>query len=588
MTIGGIGAFEGFDRFELNKNMTSARSKGDVEASISASASPVESSRKVATSNESGKSGDGFSSVLKKSNRTVQEDVAGAAGVASSSPSQVNQSSAVNEAPYQSNASVKSVGGSREALDGATRVDNAVGVEIGSDNSDIKRSLKQFEVGDLLARQEALSSQIGSSEKALSRFLNRMQSEFGVQPDEVVKAFANLDQATLAAPPEKTVEAVLSQLLLESKLQPQQIEKAESIYLDMLKETAPTALNEAVGGVVSFEVATEREVADVKLQDSLARLNDRFAMRDQETKTADTKAARQAHLDDQSKFPAFEIEAGQEDNRPRLETSETEKSGEVSNLAQSLSAALTEIVSQAEPSKDATNSEQGSGRHPRAQKTLGLDSLEAALKSIPVGNANGFEKIEAPVLAMTATSEAMANNGVADEAVEAKDLIHHARLLLKDGGGEMRMQLKPEGVGHVHMKVAIQDGQVAIQLMTESDSAKRMLESNLDELKTALAQHKLHVDALKIEVGSEFADLAKQRFEQSQQDTNREQARHMAQDFMGQFRQDRESFRGMFAENQGIRGYRQNRAAETPAMEEVTASKARGAAGSSRRLDLVA
>jgi len=173
----------------------------------------------------------------------------------------------------------------------------------------------------------------------------------------------------------------------------------------------------------------------------------------------------------------------------------------------------------------------------------------------------------------------------------AKDVIRNAQLLIQKGGGEMKMQLRPEGVGELHLKVMVKDGQVAIQMTTDSDSAKQALEKGLDDLKSSLASHRLHVDALKVEVNT---DLAKQRFEQAGQDANREQTRQMAQDFMGQFREDREAFRQGFTDGFGFKSYQQPRRHPLPEAEPVAAANVASArrptqsGGADRRLNLVA
>ena len=84
--------------------------------------------------------------------------------------------------------------------------------------------------------------------------------------------------------------------------------------------------------------------------------------------------------------------------------------------------------------------------------------------------------------------------------------------------------------------------------------------------------------------------MSKQRFEQAQQDANREQTRQMAQDFMGQFRQDRQEFRGGFADFSGFKNYQQPRKNPAPEIEPVATAAVSAKAKSSgdRRLNLVA
>lgn len=173
------------------------------------------------------------------------------------------------------------------------------------------------------------------------------------------------------------------------------------------------------------------------------------------------------------------------------------------------------------------------------------------------------------------------------------EIIRQAQVIVKEGGGEMKMDLRPEGIGQVHLKVMVQDGKVDVQMLTESDSAKKLLESGLSELKSQLAASKLHVETMKVEAG---AEAAFKRFEQGAQDQQREQARQFASDFMGQFRDERQSFFGNYMDRgNSSRGYRadtRKRGNVAPVQVDgvVSANSTSNGreANSNRRLNLVA
>jgi len=170
------------------------------------------------------------------------------------------------------------------------------------------------------------------------------------------------------------------------------------------------------------------------------------------------------------------------------------------------------------------------------------------------------------------------------------ELIQQAQVMMKKGGGEMKLQMTPEGLGQVHLRVSVQDGQVQVQMLTESDAAKKLLENGLNDLKSNLTAQKLHVESLKVDAA---ADSAFKKFEQGFQDSQREQARQFASDFLGQFRDDRQGFYQGFMERPNLKGYgrNQNRAQVEPAPVDAAQSAAsqRSRDGqSSRRLDLVA
>lgn len=488
---------------------------------------------------------------------------------------------------------------------------------------------------------QAASEELSVRNLSMREFLTRMQDEFGVDPKSILKAFANLDQKTLAQSPEQTVDAVLSQL----NLRPEQMPRAQRLYTQMVQETGQSALNELMIGVsagATLKVMSEQDLAMQKLQNSITSLNDSFAVRQPESDSSNaalavpvTAAAVATAQAANAASTTSASAAGAQVAKPATQSLSTDESMDVSQSTDdddgtmtersgkskfaSISAALTgatAVVAQPEAKAQADSSagksagqlaqqtskaklssivEEASAAQPdpaaltATETAPGTDAATATVTSGDFLRAMGQSKPEAAALATsTAIAAPMFQNG-SEQPTNVQDIVRQAQLLVKQGGGEMRMQLKPEGIGDVHLKVAVKDGQVAVQMMTETDSAKKALELGLDDLKASLAQHKLHVDALKIEVGSE---LAKQRFEQSQQDSNREQAKQMAQDFMGQFRQDREAFRQGLQDGAGFRSYQQPNRQGTPEMEPAVAAQKKKAAAasndSSRRLNLVA
>jgi flagellar hook-length control protein FliK len=141
-----------------------------------------------------------------------------------------------------------------------------------------------------------------------------------------------------------------------------------------------------------------------------------------------------------------------------------------------------------------------------------------------------------------------------DDAMNIREVIKQAQVMLRKGGGEMKLEMSPEGMGKVHLRVAVENGQVNLQMITESDAAKKLLENGLHELKAGLAAHRLHVEHAQVEIGRE---IQKQMDQQASQEQARQQARQSAMDFMGGFRENNEGFRQMFGDPdfRGNRGY---------------------------------
>lgn len=547
MTIGGIGPVEGFNR----PNMTTKKPSGSDSAAAEFSLASAESSQPK-------------SSNAKVAERDEQRELI--AGSASGATPPVAQ---VSKQKYESNAESQKVsrGGVQAPAVASTEVSDA----------STQTALNQV-IQDLTAELGVVQNiEQEARNGSMQDFLKQMKSEFGIEPERIIKAFSQLTPEKLEASPEVSMGDVLKSLGLKADQMP----KAERIYREMLNTTGESALNETLAGVgagVTLKVMSEKEVAFEKLQKSITDLNDSFAIRNQASTTEDIASA-------SSQSMAYDEAAEQAvDQLPELKDNSTR------DISAALKAALSSVSVE-----NGTTSELGVAQVAATAKPMSIaqkksDSLESALKeaSSATPQAPGFmlpDQGKTSVLGVATASTAMMPQAEGLVKENAQDVIRNAQLLLQKGGGEMKMQLKPEGVGEVHLKVQVKDGQVAVQMLTESDSAKKLLETGLDDLKTSLAANKLHVDALKIEVGTE---MAKQRFEQSQQDASREQARQFAQDFMGQFRQDREAFRQGFSDGSGLRSYGAPRRPAPPEMEGVTASGANGKSSSSRRLDLVA
>ncbi|MCB0377380.1 MAG: flagellar hook-length control protein FliK [Bdellovibrionales bacterium] len=159
-------------------------------------------------------------------------------------------------------------------------------------------------------------------------------------------------------------------------------------------------------------------------------------------------------------------------------------------------------------------------------------------------------------------------------------IVKQARAFIHDGGGEMRMELAPEGLGKVHLKVAVDNGQVNIEMLADNNMAKKALEQGLAEIKASLENHKLLVENFKVEMSQDyqrdFSDLANHMQEQE----NRE----FAQQFLGEFRQQREErLGGVF---DGFRGLRDK--GPEPSLSLNHRRQAYQENGKGRGLDIVA
>lgn len=115
---------------------------------------------------------------------------------------------------------------------------------------------------------------------------------------------------------------------------------------------------------------------------------------------------------------------------------------------------------------------------------------------------------------------------------QVKEVMNQAQYMIKNGGGEMKVKMTPEGLGDVHLKVLVQDGKVNVQMMAETKEAKNAIEHSLSDLKTSLNAHKLSVDNIKVDV---VAQTQTDNQAQMNQNQNSDSQRNSARQFWNQF-----------------------------------------------------
>lgn len=501
--------------------------------------------------------------------------------------------------------------------------------------------------------------QAGVKQQAMAEFMARMQSEFGIEPEKILEAFGKMDAQSLMAPPEETMKQFLNNL----EIKPEQMQKAEEIYRDMVQVTGEAELGErlADAGVaeidgVNFEILSPQDRALKQLNEGIDQLNSAFfgvsQKSDQKQDGALNSAMSVENMDAEvarlARMKAMKNDKAGTDAALLAPTVAASSFGVASRSAESSSALDSSVnafaslsgpgenfsltgIGGANPDGGAldfgqlggesagggASAEQGFGsslgsaesaRHEMAEALKAMDVGGSGAKKVAEAEASGGElkgaelgntsyPSMAPQGAQRPTNvgagpAAMIIEGPKptpqDEAENIRELVKQAQFMVKKGGGEMKLQMSPEGMGQVHLKVSVENGQVNVQMMTDNDASKKLLEDGLHELKASLAAHKLHVESMKVNMGTE---IQKHMDQQAQQDASREQARQFAQSFMGQFRDERQGFRQGFMDSSGWKSYgrAQNRVSVEP---ETVAAASQSRTGKnvdgSKRLDLVA
>lgn len=484
--------------------------------------------------------------------------------------------------------------------------------EAGPSNAFFQNAPYKTENKNTSAPEEAAEGADELTKKlAMQSFMKRMKDELGVEPSKVVKAFTSLTMEEMTRPPEENVTKIIQSLGLNE----QQQLLAQKIFDDMLKQTASQSMADYLkssGRDLSLNVMTDKEIKQQKMSQALDNMNSKF-------------------------FGAQARPVKQEESRDSalLGSAGLMKSG--ADTASAGSAATSSAAAPAPMSPMMTADAQESLM--KQMRTLSPEeqiSMQAQLKDIlsqqSMPTAESLQvpaKVEAPMMAGAAGAAmgAMAlmggedqenldenfgenassdlnqlaglnNQGAIDkkdasfasvltpqamqqaDSSNVKELIDQAQYLARRGGGEMKIKLNPDGMGEVTMKVVLADGQLQVQMVTDSNEAKKMIERGLGELKATLASHQLNVDQIKVD--STQTSLEKQ-MAQHQEDSQRQSARQ----FMEQFRQDSSGWKRNFYDIPTARSYRTQREdAAQPGLSPQAISERNKS--TSRRINLVA
>lgn len=75
-----------------------------------------------------------------------------------------------------------------------------------------------------------------------------------------------------------------------------------------------------------------------------------------------------------------------------------------------------------------------------------------------------------------------------------KQVVDRAAINLNSGRTVIKINLKPESLGHLRLQITTENHQVILKVMTELPFVKEIIENNINQLKTALHVHGLQID----------------------------------------------------------------------------------------------
>ena len=82
-------------------------------------------------------------------------------------------------------------------------------------------------------------------------------------------------------------------------------------------------------------------------------------------------------------------------------------------------------------------------------------------------------------------------------------IVERAKVVINNGGNKMEVNLKPEHLGRLQLKVTIENEVVTARFVAESQQVKEIIESNLGQLKQNLQENGMQVDSILVSVGNQ-------------------------------------------------------------------------------------
>lgn len=490
-------------------------------------------------------------------------------------------------------------------------------------------SVKDDESVDALTRRAVWSS-----------FLKKMKDELGVSAEDVLGAFDSLSAEDLAKPPQQTVDKVVMALGLEPQ-QTQQAKQYFMELIDRTQARSIGEELSHSEKQISLTLMSQREVERKNQNKAIDNLNQNFFMkgpfeRPPAAPQATPRMEAPAPLTDANKLdtpfvvpnegasPSASSQTGfalpKELQAPVAKSAApapkvdidalikrfTEGQGQSEQVtAQHASATKTalnpQMIMPAVPQLQTASSAESGVTAARTATTSGAEAMAAinAIFGQGANNQNTDAELTddqrftqdasylSPSLGADGQSlvqgqpsefQQQLSSAAPNQPMAVPDLVKNAQVMVQDGGGEMKVTLTPEGLGEVAMKVSVKDGKVNVQMITESDEAKRMIERSLGDLKSQLAQNQLQVTDIKIDTASNLGKQLEQQYNDAQ--------RQMAQQTLEQFRQDHQGWRRSHFEVPGAKVYKNQ--ADAPRDVQAPTSVGSRNRGGSRRLDLVA
>jgi len=195
---------------------------------------------------------------------------------------------------------------------------------------------------------------------------------------------------------------------------------------------------------------------------------------------------------------AVEVSKIKKDGQPAAEENEE-------NLKAALDGKAEKVTVEAEKGKESKRQDAEAGTEEKATEavhktTAGVNS-RAFTEEMNVMNQNQTAADSEAEAVQEQVQVQVPRQQTVSKAEVINQIVKKAEIVMSDAQHEMRMQLEPENLGKLTLKVAVERGLITAKFVAESYEVKQVIESSFNELKDMLQEKGLEVQNLSVSVG---------------------------------------------------------------------------------------
>lgn len=289
--------------------------------------------------------------------------------------------------------------------------------------------------------------------------------------------------------------------MMEKKIEPEFAEELKAVIDDTVK------MLEADSEASATDVAPTQKRAEIGIYKTVI-------SKPEADKNSDTAAipVRQEKAETQNTKSSImtEVKADQETapEKPAVEVKSTVASAKPDNEAVSeevkaaVESKIEKVITEGEDiRKQEADLESGKETSQQAAKTVNVVQHKQSNAELSAIRPEQMPAETAPEEVQVQAQAPKAERVSRAEVIE--QIVKKAEVIVNDGRQEMRMQLEPENLGKLTLKLAVEKGLITAKFVAESYEVKQVIESNLNELRDMLQEKGLDVQNFSVSVGQE-------------------------------------------------------------------------------------